>query len=71
MLRYINASTFDLLYGSMLLFIACMMLKPAKPSTLPESSRIKHVAAFVVDRAPSSQRERSRTSRVATRRASS
>ena len=37
MLRYINASAFDLLYGLMLLFIAYMMLKPVKPSTLPET----------------------------------
>jgi len=37
MLRYINASAFDLLYGLMLLFIAYMMLKPSKSMGLPET----------------------------------
>jgi uncharacterized protein len=37
MLRFVNGSQFDLLYGLMLLFIAINMLKPARGEQLPDT----------------------------------
>jgi uncharacterized protein len=37
-LKYVSSSQFDVLYGVMLLFIAYNMLKPSKPSSIPETA---------------------------------
>ena len=37
-LKFVSSGQFDILYGAMLLFIAYNMLKPAKPSALPDTA---------------------------------